>query len=87
MKIDTNDIFKFYETRIACHVRSVNYFASLLGYSFPDHDKDKILEPLRTGYAYIFYNKYHPELRLLETYFELCNDAREAHYKHAPHHI
>lgn len=87
MQINIDDIFKFYETRIACHVRAVNYFAELLGYAFPEHDNDKTDEPIRTGYAYIFYNTYHPELHLMDEYFDLCHDAHATHHKHALHHI
>lgn len=87
MQINMGDIFKFYETRINCHVKAVNYFASLIGHSFPDHDADKVEEPMRTGYAYIFYNNYHPQLKLTEQYFQLCADARATHHKHATHHI
>ena len=87
MIINTDDIFKFYEKRIECHIKSVNYFASLLGHNFPDHDRDKVKEPIRTGYAYIFYNNYHPQLNLMNEYFDLCKDAHDTHHKHATHHI
>ena len=87
MNISTQDIFEFYEMRIACHVKSVNYFAGLLGYHFPEHDSDKVQEPIRTGYAYIFYNSYHPKLHLMDEYFALCKDAHDMHHKHSVHHI
>jgi len=90
MKVDVSYIFKFYETRLKCHVTAVNYFASLLGHSFPDHDGDKNKEPIRTGYAYVFYNKYHPDgglLYLKKDYAELCKDAQNEHHKHATHHV
>ena len=51
MNINVNDIFDFYELRIKSHVAAVNYFASLLGYHFPEHDGDKVIEPIRTGYS------------------------------------
>ena len=64
MRIDLNDIFDFYELRLKCHVKSVNYFASILGYHFPEHDNDKNHEPIRTGYAYVFYKNYHKNFYL-----------------------
>ena len=87
MKINVEDIFKFHKIRMACHIKSVNYFASLFGYCFPDHDADKNDEQIRIWHAYITYNKYHPELKLLDEYFTLCNDAQQMHYKHASHHV
>jgi len=87
MKIDLKDIFDFFELRIACHVQSVNYFASLFGYSFPEHDKDKINEPTRTGYAYVFYSNYHKNFCLKPEHLELCKKVQCDHHKHAPHHI
>lgn len=87
MKIGLKDIFDFFELRIACHVQSVNYFASLFGYNFPEHDKDKINEPTRTGYAYVFYSKYHENFCLKPEHLELCKKVQCDHHKHAPHHI
>jgi len=87
MKIDVNDIFKFYEVRQMCHVRAMNYFANLLGQSFPTHDGDKVDEPIRTGYAYIVFNEYHPDLHLMDEYFELCENAKRDHHNHSTHHI
>ncbi len=87
MKIDVNDIFDFYELRIKCHIESVNYFASLLGYHFPEHDSDKVHEPTRTGYAYIFYSDYHKDIHLKPEHRELCNMVHDDHHKHAEHHI
>ncbi len=87
MNIDLNEIFDFFETRIKCHVESVNYFAGLLGYHFPEHDRDKIVEPMRTGYAYIFYGKYHKNVHLLPQQFELCHEAKLLHHDHSAHHI
>ena len=58
-----------------------------LGYHFPEHDSDKILEPIRTGYAYIFYNTYHKNFHPTEKHIELCRDAQKLHHEHAKHHI
>ena len=87
MNINVNDIFDFYESRIKCHVASMNYFASLLGYHFPEHDSDKVIEPVRTGYAYIFYQTYHKNFHPTPEYAALCEDAKDIHHSHAPHHI
>ena len=87
MKIDLKDIYDFFELRIACHVRSVNYFASLLGYHFPEHDQDKLQEPFRTGYAYVFYTAYHKNFCLKPEHKELCKQAHDDHHKHSLHHI
>lgn len=87
MNIDLNEIFDFFETRIKCHVESVNYFAGLLGCHFPEHDKDKIVEPIRTGYAYIFYRSYHKNTHLLPQQFDLCQDATLLHHNHSTHHV
>lgn len=87
MKIDVKDIFDFYELRIKCHIESVNYFASLLGYQFPEHDSNKTHEPIRTGYAYTFYSKYHKNFYLRPEHSELCEKAKDDHHKHSAHHI
>ena len=87
MKVDLTDIFDFYELRIKCHIESVNYFASILGYHFPEHDSDKTHEPIRTGYAYTFYSKYHKNFHLRPEHSELCKKAQDDHHKHSPHHI
>lgn len=87
MNINVDDIFEFYEMRIKCHVTSVNYFAELLGYHFPEHDGDKIIEPIRTGYACMFYRTYHKNFCPTQQQIELSRDAEKIHHTHAPHHI
>lgn len=87
MQINVNDIFNFYESRISCHVKSMNYFADLLGYHFPEHDGDKVREPIRTGYAYIFYNTYHKNFHPTPEHIALCQDAQNLHHTSATHHI
>lgn len=87
MNININDIFEFYELRVKCHVESMNYFASLLGYHFPEHDGDKVREPIRTGYAYIFYETYHKNFHPTAEHTALCNDAIKLHHFAATHHI
>ena len=86
MNIDVKDIYEFSSLRIACHVESVNYFAGLLGYHFPEHDNDKNSEPMRTGYAYIIYAMYHKNFHLLPEHEQLCHDAKQNHHKHSTHH-
>lgn len=87
MYINIDDIFDFYELRIKCHVASVNYFASILGYHFPEHDGDKVHEPIRTGYAYIFYKTYHKNFHPTPEHEALCRDAINIHHAGATHHI
>ena len=87
MNINMNDIFEFYELRIKSHVAAVNYFASLLGYHFPEHDGDKVKEPIRTGYAYIFYKTYHKNFHATPEHESLCRDAINLHHFAATHHI
>ena len=71
MNINVNDIFDFYELRVKSHVTAVNYFASLLGYHFPEHDGDKTTEPFHST----------PE------HEALCRDAINIHHAGATHHI
>ena len=87
MRISVDTIYEFHKVRTACHVASVNYFAGLLGYHFPEHDNDKNIEPMRTGYAYKNYSGYHPEYKLPENYDELFDLAHSTHHAHATHHI
>ena len=87
MNILMSDIFEFYELRISCHIKSMNYFAEILGYHFPEHDGDKVIEPIRTGYAYVFYNTYHKNFHLTPEHEALCKDAGRLHHEHASHHI
>ena len=87
MNINVNDIFDFYELRVKSHVAAVNYFSSLLGYHFPEHDSDKVKEPIRTGYAYIFYKTYHKNFNSTPEHEALCRDAINLHHVGATHHI
>ena len=87
MNIDIKDIYEFSALRIACHVESVNYFEGLLGYHFPEHDNDKNIEPMRTGYAYMIYSIYHKNFNLTDEYEKLYRDAHKTHHRHATHHI
>ncbi len=87
MKILLSEIFDFYALRLKSHVASVNYFADLFGFHFPEHDGDKVKEPLRTGYAYIVYNNYHKNFWISLQQMELCLDSQKMHHEHAPHHL
>ena len=87
MKQDISSILKFYSIVHECHVQTVNYFASLLGCSFPDHDIDKIKEPLKTGYAYRIYKRYYPDFNLPDEYHTLYKDLEQIHKTQSPHHV
>ena len=87
MNINMTDVFDFYELRIKCHVASVNYFAALLGHQYPEHDSDKIKEPIRTGYAYVFYKNYHKNFHTTQQQDDLCKDAINNHHAFASHHV
>ena len=87
MSILVDNIYEFHKVRTACHVASVNYFANILGYQFPEHDNDKNIEPMRTGYAYKNYAIYHPKYKLPDNYVELFDAAHRTHHEHASHHI
>ncbi len=87
MKTPIETIYEFHEKRTACHISCVNYFAGLVGHHFPEHDNDKNIEPMRTGYAYKNYATYHPEYRLPSNYDELFRTAHDTHHNHASHHV
>lgn len=87
MKISVDKIYEFHRVRTACHIASVNYFANILGYQFPEHDNDKNTEPMRTGYAYKNYAAYHPKYTLPDNYEELFHVAHQTHHEHATHHV
>ena len=87
MAIPIEDIYNFHHVRTACHINCMNYFAGLMGYHFPEHDNDKGIEPMRTGYAYKNYANYHPEYNLPDNYEDLAKIAITTHHKHAPHHV
>ena len=86
MSISVDAIYDFHKARTACHIACVNYFANLIGYQFPEHDGDKAVEPMRTGYAYKNYAAYHPEYKLSDNYNELFILAHKTHHEHATHH-
>jgi len=87
MNIPIADIYEFHRVRTACHIACMNYFAGLLGYHFPEHDNDKGIEPMRTGYAYKNYANYHPDYNLPDNYEELAKIAISTHHEHASHHV
>ena len=87
MTIAIEDIYEFHRVRTACHIATLNWFAGLLGMQFPEHDNDKNIEPMRTGYAYKNYASYHHGYYLPENYDELFNIACSTHHKHATHHV
>ena len=87
MNIPVEDIYDFHRVRTACHIECMNYFAGLLGYHFPEHDNDKGVEPMRTGYAFRNYANYHPGYNIPEKYDDLAKVAIATHHEHASHHI
>jgi len=87
MYIPVEKILDFYEKRTCAHIKSVNYFAGLIGYHFPEHDNDKMTGTIRTGYAHITYAKYHPEFTVTQTQRELYTLVHDEHHKTQPHHL
>lgn len=82
-----HDIIKYYELFYKCHLQTVNYFASMFGYSFPDHDSDKIQEPFKTIYACEMYNQCFPNHPIPNIYSTQFKDIKNLHHKTALHHV
>lgn len=87
MQISLDTILDFHRARTQAHVDCVNYYAGLVGYHFPEHDNDKLGDPVRTGYAYYNYSKYHPEIKLTPAHVELYEHAKKEHHTCQPHHV
>ncbi len=87
MQIPISEIIEFHRMRTTAHIDTLNYFAGLLGYCFPDHDRDKHTEPYRTGYAYVNYAKHHPHCHISAAQRELFDIAHDEHHRMQPHHI
>ena len=87
MIIPLPEILEFHKLRTQCHVTSVNYFAGLLGYSFPKHDYDKFIDPIQIGYAYHNYAAYHDGCKVLPQYKDAFDTAHSEHHHNQPHHI
>lgn len=87
MLIPIEKILDFYKLRTKLHVQSMNYFAGLIGYHFPEHDNDKTSGTILTGYAYKVYAKYHPECVMTKAQNDLYKSAQIEHHKTQPHHI
>lgn len=58
---------KKFEDRVKKHIDRVNKYASKVGKSFPNHDKDKLVEPMLSIYS----------LDMKSNYEKLNNDERE----------
>ncbi len=86
MLIPIEDIIEFHKIRTQCHINCMNYFAELLGYHFPEHDNDKNHDPIRIGYAYHNYAKYHGAHETPAQLAAFRKSNRE-HHKTQPHHI
>ncbi len=87
MNVSAKTIFEFHKTRTACHIKCMNYFAQLLGYHFPEHDNDKNNDPVRIGYAYMNYVRYHRGCKMLPVYVDIFHHAHGEHHRSQPHHI
>ncbi len=87
MKISATTILEFHTKRTQCHVDSLNYFAGLLGYHFPEHDNDKNHDPIRIGYAYANYVAYHPHAVMSDVARDAMHAAHSEHHHTAPHHV
>ncbi len=87
MQIPIDTIFEFHKQRTDAHINTLNYYASLLGYHFPEHDNDKLTEPYRTGYAYRNYANHHTGTKMLPQHEELFWIAHDEHHRMAAHHI
>ena len=87
MKIPADKILEFHYKRTSTHISCLNYFAGLLGYHFPEHDNDKTYDPIKTGYAYINWAKYHEFCQVTSPQRNLYNSVRTEHYRTQPHHI
>ena len=87
MNIPIEEIINFHIKRTNCHVQTLNYFAQILGYHFPEHDSDKYKEPYIFGYAYCNYAKHHKNCAMLPQQKEIFAKVHEEHHKMQPHHI
>lgn len=87
MNIPMDEIFAFHAARTGCHIDTLNYFAQLIGYQFPEHDNDKNLEPYRTGYAYINYARHHPNCTVSPQQLAAFQSAHDEHHTMQPHHV
>lgn len=59
----TEQMILFFNQRTNAHIQSVNYFANILGCSFPDHDKSKFLEPELPAYIILSDMKRHEPVK------------------------
>lgn len=87
MHIPAEKILNFHTRRTQCHIDCLNYFASLLGYHFPEHDNDKNHDPIRIGYAYGNYVTYHPGCMMPSAALDAFKAAKAEHHRNAPHHV
>ncbi len=87
MQIPIDEILDFHKKRTNCHIKSLNYFAGLLGYHFPKHDYDKLINPVMIGYAYYNYAKYHHNCKITPQYMDAFDKAHAEHHSTQPHHL
>ena len=87
MPVPIDEILKFHESRTKRHIAAVNYFAGLLGCHFPKHDYDKFIDPIRVGYAYYNYARYHDGCKISKQYQDAFTKSHDEHHSTQPHHL
>lgn len=87
MQISIDTIYEFHKIRTSAHINSLNYFAGLLGYHFPEHDNDKMSGPMQTAYAFRIYFRYHPEYNIPKANLDLFRQMHAEHHRMQPHHL
>ncbi|MDR1026856.1 MAG: DUF5662 family protein [Rickettsiales bacterium] len=82
----TDDEAARFRARTAAHIASVNYFANLIGLSFPDHDASKFKEPEHD--AYVVYSRRFGDNPIPPTEAEAAaaRAAKRHHWTTNPHH-
>ena len=89
-QVPTQEMIDFVTDRINRHIKSVNYFASLIGRHYPDHDLDKFDEPLFSryvvGYWYLFNNDTSLADNVTPEFREAFIAAKKPHYQTRSHH-
>ena len=76
------EILEFYKSRMKAHIESVNYFASLVGKKFPDHDDEKASAMSLCAFGY--WRDYHPDFVVPDD--PGIHNAFQCHRRGSPHH-
>jgi hypothetical protein len=77
---------EFYKTERQAHIALVNDCAKKLGLSFPEHDADKITEPMLSEIAPFAWCRYNNLPAMDEVWIKSHHDAIRRHKKSNPHH-